>query len=186
MVHADKSGRITAESIAEAITPRTALISLSWANGLTGVVNPIAEISSLCKERGILFHLDATHILGKLFYDLEEVGADFITFNGDHLHAPKGTGGLLIRHGVKCSPFILGGIEQAGHRAGSFNVPGLVALGVASRELIDCRDLLCTETARLRNQLENEMIAGYPEALPLQGARAHPKLHSHRFSRHFK
>lgn len=165
MVSADSTGRVTAQALSETITPRTALISLSWANGLTGVINPIDEIADLCKERGIRLHLDATHVLGKLFTDWDEIPAHFITFNGDHLHAPKGTGGLFIRADAKCSPFILGGIEQAGHRAGSYNIPGLIALGEAAREAIDARDLVCTEVARLRDQFEENIVKAVPEAV---------------------
>jgi len=164
MAEAAPSGMITAQAIADTITPRTALISLSWANALTGVINPVAEIARICKERGILFHLDATHVLGKLFFDLEEVGADYITFNGDQLHAPKGTGGLYIKAGVKCAPLILGGSEQAGYRGGSLNVPGLVALGAAAQEALESRDFVCTEIARLRDKLENGVVEAYPEA----------------------
>lgn len=167
LVNANKSGMVTAEAIAEAITPRTALVSLSWANGLTGVINPVKEISALCHERGIRFHLDATHVLGKLFYELDEIRAHFITFNGDHLHAPKGSGGLYIKEGVKCSPFIVGGIEQGGHRAGSINIPALVAMGQAAVEALESRDYLCTEIARLRDKLEQGIMNEYPEAMPL-------------------
>lgn len=166
MCQANTQGMITAEAIAETITPRTALVSLSWANGLTGVINPVSEIATLCHERGIRFHLDATHVLGKLFYELADVGAHLITFNGDHLHAPKGTGGLYIKHGVICSPFIYGGVEQAGHRAGSFNIPGLIALGQAAAEALDSRDLLCTEVARLRDKLEHGVMQEFPDAVP--------------------
>jgi cysteine desulfurase len=165
MVNANKNGMVTAEAIAEAITPRTALVSLSWANGLTGVINPVSEIAALCHERGIRFHLDATHILGKLFFELEEIGAHLITFNGDQLHAPKGTGGLYIKEGINCSPFIVGGLEQAGHRAGSLNVPALVAMGQAAVEALDTRDLLCTEVARLRDKLEQGIVNEYPQAI---------------------
>lgn len=166
MVDPNKEGKITADAIGDAITPRTAMVSLSWANGLTGVVNSVGDIATLCQERGILFHLDATHVLGKLFYELEDVGADFITFNGDHLHAPKGTGGLYIKEGVTCSPFIVGGIEQSGYRAGSYNVPGLIALGHAAQEALDSRDLLCTEIARLRDRLEVEVQEEVPGSIP--------------------
>jgi cysteine desulfurase len=158
-------GVVTAESIADVITPRTALVSLSWANCLTGVINPMAEIAALCQSRGILLHLDATHVLGKLFYDLEDIKPDYLTFNGDHFHAPKGTGGLFIKQNVKCKPLIIGGLEQAGRRAGDLNVPGLVALGVAAHEALETRDLLCTEVARLRDQLEEGILREYPEAV---------------------
>lgn len=163
MVHADH-GIITAEHLGDAITPRTALISLSWANGLTGVVQPVHAIAKLCQERGIALHLDATHILGKLFYDLEEIKPTFLTFSGDQIHAPQGTGGLLFKEGTKCSSFIVGGIEQGGRRAGSFDVAALIALGQAATEALETRDLLCTEVARLRDKLETQIKAGFPEA----------------------
>lgn len=165
MVEVNKEGKITAQAIAESITPRTALVSLSWANGLTGVVNPVAEISEICKQRGIALHLEATHILGKLFYELEDINPQFITFNGDNIHAPKGTGGLYIKDGIKCSPLIVGGLEQAGHRAGSVNVPACTALGQAAREALEARDLMCTEVARLRDMLEQGILAAVPDAV---------------------
>jgi len=167
MAPADSSGRVTAKAIAEAMTPRTALVSLGWANGLTGVINPIEEIAALCKERGVRLHLDASHVLGKVFCDWEEVPAQFLTFNGDSFHAPTGTGGLFIRGDTSCSPLILGGIDQGARRAGSYSVAGLVALGQAAREAIDARDLLCTETARLRSKLENGIVNAVPGAAVL-------------------
>lgn len=157
-------GKVTPHALVEAISPRTALVSLSWANGLTGVIQPVAELADLCRERGILLHLDATHVLGKLFFQLEDIGADFITFNGDQIHAPKGTGGLWIREGIRCSPFIFGGNDQAGLRAGAVNVGNLVALATAANEAIDSRDLLCSEVSRLRNKLEEEIQKGIPQA----------------------
>lgn len=166
MVYPNKKGQITAQILSEAITPRTAMISISWANGLTGVINPIAEIADLCKERKILLHVDITHPLGKLECNFAESEIAFATFNGDHIHAPKGSGGLYIRGGVKCCPLILGGIEQGGMRAGSYNVAGFVALGCAAKEALDAKDLLCTETARLRDKLERGLVANVPSCVP--------------------
>jgi cysteine desulfurase len=166
MAAADHSGRISAEAVAEELSPRTALVSLSWANGLTGVVNPVQEISQLCNERGVLLHLDASHVLGKIFKDWDEVPAQFLTFGGESLHAPSGTGGLFIRGDVKCSPFILGGMEQGGLRAGNYSIAGLAALGEAAREAIDARDLVCIEVARLRSKLESGIKTLIPEAVP--------------------
>lgn len=160
-IKAGTNGSITIEALGDAITPRTAMVSLSWANALTGVIQPVEEIAALCKERGIRLHLDATHILGKLYF---EPNADLISFNGDHLHGPKGTGALYIKSGVKCSPLLVGGMEQAGYRGGPFNVPGLVGLGIAAVEALECRDLLCMEVARLRDLLEEKVLAGCPEA----------------------
>ncbi len=167
LVELNTKGILTAEALADALSPRTALISLSWANGLTGVIQPLIEISDLCRERGVLLHLDATHVLGKLFYELEDIGADFITFNGDQLHAPKGTGGLYIKQGIKCTPFIIGGADQGGLRAGALNMPGLIALATAVQETLETRDFLCTEIARFRDQLETGIMKGFPQAIPL-------------------
>lgn len=167
VVKASPQGFVTAQALSEVITPRTALIALSYANGLTGVINPISEIVALCKLRGIRLLLDATHVLGKLYVDLKDTEADFISFNGDHLHAPKGTGGLYIRESVKCSPLIVGGIEQAGLRAGSLNVPALIGLGAAAKETHAARDYLCTEIARLKYSFESQLVKRIPDAIVL-------------------
>ncbi len=156
-VNAD--GILTPDALIDAITPRTALVSLSWANGLTGVVHPVAELAEICRERGIWLHLDATHILGKIDFDLDEIAPDLITLNGNHLHAPQGTGGLWIRSGLRLSNLILGGMEQDGRRAGPFSVALLAALSVACEEALAHRDHVAIETARLRNRLETELNA---------------------------
>jgi cysteine desulfurase len=162
MTNPNAKGEITAEAIADAMTPRTALVSIEWANGMTGVIHPVAEIAELCQKRGVRLHLDATHTLGRVYID--EVGADFISFNGDNLHAPKGTGGLFVNSKVNCSPFILGGMEQGGLRAGSVNIPGLVALACAAKQMLEARDYVCTEVARLRDKLEKGVTSGFPQA----------------------
>jgi cysteine desulfurase len=167
LVSPNKQGQITAEIIGEEISPRTALVSLSWANGLTGVIHPIADIAKLCQQRSIALHVDATHVLGKLFFDLDDIGAQFISFNGDHLHAPKGSGGLWVRSGAGCASLIAGGMEQGGLRGGNLNVAALAALGHAATEALECRDLVCTEVARLRDNLETGIAAAFPEAVPL-------------------
>lgn len=164
VVKANSQCQVSAQSLSEVITPRTAMVALSFANGLTGVINPISEIAVLCKLRGIILLLDMTHVLGKLFVDPKELNADFLSFNGDHIHAPKGTGGLFIKEGIKCSPFIVGGMEQAGLRAGSVNVPGLVALGVAAKECLEARDYMCMEIARLKYHFESSLKKRIPEA----------------------
>jgi cysteine desulfurase len=165
-VKPNKEGKVTAEILSKAISARTAMISLSWANGLTGTINPVVEIASLCKQRGILLHLDVTHALGKLYFEIPDIDAHFFSFNGDQIHAPKGSGGLFIKAGTPCRPLILGGNEQGGMRAGSFSVANLVGLGHAAKEAMDSRDLLCMEVARLRDKLEMGIVANYPEAVP--------------------
>lgn len=164
MIEVNAQGIVTAQAVADCLSPRTALVSLSWANGLTGVVQPIAEIADLCRQRGVRLHIEATHVLGKLFYELEEINPDYLTFNGDQLHGPRGTGILYVKQGIRCSPFIFGSADQGGMRAGGLNLPGLAGLATATQEALDSRDLLCTETARLRNQLEQGILKGFPQA----------------------
>jgi cysteine desulfurase len=163
-IEVNSQGIVTLQAVADCLSPRTALVSLSWANGLTGVVQPIAEIAQLCRERGVRLHVEATHVMGKLFYELEEISPDYLTFNADQLHGPKGTGILYIKQGIRCSPFLFGSADQGGMRAGGLNMPGLAGLAAAAQEALDSRDLLCTETARLRNQLEQGILKGFPQA----------------------
>lgn len=165
MARADRTGRITAEALAEEFSPRTALVSVSWANGMTGVINPIQEIAKVCQERGVSLHLEVSHVLGKLYIEWNELPVQFLTFSGDLFHAPAGTGGLFVKRGVHCAPFILGGAEQAGLRAGNYSVAALVALGEAAREAIDARDLLCTEIARLRSKLETGILSQVSDSM---------------------
>lgn len=165
IVSPDAYGQLTEDNLTDAITSRTALVSISLANGMTGVLQPVEEIAALCRERGILLHLDVTHALGKIPYDFSF--ADYITFNGEQLHAPAGTGGLFVREGVPCHPLICGGMEQEGFRAGNLPTALFAALGMAAKEAFDARDYLATEVARLRNRLEAEIVANLSEARPL-------------------
>jgi cysteine desulfurase len=160
----NEKGILTPEVLAHSLTPRTAFLSLSWANGMTGVIQPVHEIAQLCRQRGVRLHLDATHVLGKLFIDLEEISPDYLTCNGEQLHTPRGTGLLYIRRDVSCSPLLFGSADQGGMRAGGINMAGLAALTCAAKEAIDARDLVCTETARLRNRLEQEVIKEISDA----------------------
>jgi cysteine desulfurase len=92
--------------------------------------------------------------LGKLDVDFRKLRIDCITFNGQNIHGPQGTGGLYLREDVELSPFILGGMEQGGLRGGDLNFPALIGLGYAAKEVKENRDLMCTEVARLRDRLE--------------------------------
>lgn len=153
---------ISKKAIEAAITPRTILLSLSVANGLTGIIYPIQEIAELCRDRGIFLHIDITHAIGKVFLDLKTIDPSFITFRGEPLHAPSGTGALFIKSGVKASPFILGGKEQGGLRGGSFSVPNLMALSVAAKELMEAQDFMATEVARIRMVFEDALLEWIP------------------------
>lgn len=148
-------GLVTAQAVGEAMTPRTALVSLSWANGLTGVINPVAEIGALCRDRGVLLHLDASHVMGKLFFELEDTGAHFLTFGGGAIHGPRESGLLWVKKGMRPTSLVLGGPVRTAGAAG---------ISQALAEAVQQRDYVCTEIARLRNKLETGILENIPDS----------------------
>lgn len=159
-------GYITPDAIAESITPRTCLVSLSVSAPLTGVIQPLTEIAALCKQRAILLHVDVTQAIGKIFINFDDLAADFITFNGNQIQAPQGTGGLFARN-IKLQPLIYGEEDTQRIHGGALNVPGLIGLGQAALEADLNKNLYCTEVARLRDNFESQILAKYPEAILL-------------------
>ncbi len=158
LIGVNEYGVVTTEAITELLSSRTALISLSSANALTGVIQPLEKIAQLCSERGVLLHVDVTHTIGKVYEEISAIGADYVTFNAQQLHIPRGAGVLYVRKGLPCSPFIYGGTEQGGLRAGAIDMCALVGLAQALREAHEQRDFMCMEIARLRNKLERGIL----------------------------
>jgi len=148
----DSSGRVDLEKLAALISPRTAMISLSIAHGLTGVVQPIEEISALAKEKGVLLHIDATYGLGKIANPFEH--SDYLTFSGDWIHSVKGSGGLFAKEGKPLIPLIPDQSE--------LDTPSLIALGAAASQASLCLDTMNLEVARLRDRLEEKLTDGKP------------------------
>ncbi len=141
----DECGRLRPEALEEAIKPRVALLSLSWANGLTGVIQPIDDLTRVCQKKGIKIHVDASHVIGKLFFRFADAGIDYLTLEGSRFHCPQGVGALVCQ---KATPLqsLLGSYDM--------NPASLTALAVNMREAQENFDLMCTETARLRDKLE--------------------------------
>lgn len=152
----NSQGLLTRSALEEAITPRTSLVSLSWANGLTGVIHPIHDLAEVCREKGVALHVDASAVIGKLFFRFQDLPIDFLSFEGRKVHAPFGTGGLFIKKDSSLSPLILGESQC--------NVGGLCALATAVETLSSYFDHLCTETARLRDKLEKGIEQGIPDS----------------------
>jgi cysteine desulfurase len=138
----------------------------------------VAEIAELCRERGVWFHLDATHVLGKMPFDLDEIAPDFLSFNGDHIHAPVGTGALFVRSGLRPPSLIVGGKDQDGLRGGSVSAALLVALGVAAAEAHERREQVAMEGARLRAKLEGCGQVLFSGGLPTTACLAFPGVAS--------
>jgi cysteine desulfurase len=149
-------GQITKEMVEEAIKPRTSLLSLSWANSLTGVVHPVADIAEICRQKGIRLHVDASTAIGKLFFHFEDINIDYLTFDGSLIHAPKGTGGVIVKEGISFHPLVAGGAN--------LHVGGFAAIAAALSEASRNFDHLNLETARLRDMLETGIKRGFSDA----------------------
>lgn len=174
----DAQGQIDAAALTALINPRTALISVAMAHGLTGVIQPIDAIARIAKEKGALLHFEATYAVGKI--PMEEMRGDYLTFSGDRIHSVKGSGGLFAKEGAPLVPFILGGSEQGGLRGG-FDIPSFMALSAAAQQASLYLDTMNLEIARLRDLLESQLSGSvlYKDSprLPNTTAVAFPKAH---------
>jgi cysteine desulfurase len=168
----DRHGRVDPDDVRKAIDRRTTLISIMHANNEVGTLQPIKEIAAVARERGVLVHTDAAQSLGKVPVDVNELGVDLLTVAGHKLYAPKGVGALYVRRGVKLEPLIHGAGHEGGRRAGTENVPYLVALGtacaVARQSLPQATDRL----RQLRDRLWERLRAALGDRILLNG---HPE-----------
>ncbi|HEX8948302.1 MAG TPA: IscS subfamily cysteine desulfurase, partial [Dissulfurispiraceae bacterium] len=163
----DKTGMVPPDDLARAITERTFLVSIMAANNETGTIQPVKELSSLAKERGVLFHTDAVQALGKIPVDVEALGVDLLTMSGHKICGPKGVGALYVRKGVVLEPLVHGGKQEGGLRAGTENTIGISGFGKAAE--IASRNLFRMEGIReLRDRLE-EGIKGIIPGASLNG-----------------
>ncbi|QDV36860.1 cysteine desulfurase family protein [Tautonia plasticadhaerens] len=172
VVPCDPDGRISPEAVAEAITDRTALVSVMAANNEVGTINPIREIGRLCRERGVTFHTDASQAVGKIPVDLEEVGADLLSLTAHKFHGPKGIGALFVRRRgarARLVSLVDGGGHERGLRSGTLPVPLIVALGRAAELAAEEGPSDAIRMARLRDRLEDSIR----NLLEDQGIRRH-------------
>jgi cysteine desulfurase len=154
-----KDGRVDPEDVRKAITPKTILITIMYANNEIGVINPIAEIGNIAKEKGIFFATDAVQAVGKIPVDVQKDNIDLLAISGHKIYGPKGVGALYVRRRnprVQLSAIIDGGGHERGMRSGTLNVPGIVGLGaaceIAQKEMAE-------EAARL-SKLRDRLKAG--------------------------
>lgn len=169
----DRYGMVDPEAVREAITDRTILISIMHANNEIGTINPIAEIGKIAKEKGVLFHCDATQAVGKIPVNVEAMGIDLLSCSAHKVYGPKGVGALYVRSRsprVRLTPIIDGGGHERGMRSGTLNVPGIVGFGKAveiccqtmageSRRVLALRERL---REGLMSQLDEVYLNGHP------------------------
>ena len=166
----DENGLVTAEQVEAAITPETILVSIMFANNEIGTIEPIAEIGAVCKAHKVLFHTDAVQAVGHVPIDVKEMNIDMLSMSGHKFYAPKGVGVLYVRTGVRLKNLIEGGAQERSKRAGTENLPGIVAMGKAI-ELI-CGEME-EENARM-TAMRDRLIAGIMEKIPDARLNGHP------------
>jgi cysteine desulfurase len=142
----NNKGQITPEVLESSINPRTALVSLSWAQGLTGVLHPIADLAEVCRKKDVLFHVDGSYVLGKSFFRFQDLGIDFFSLDGSLIHAPKDVGLLFAKAGFPRQEW---GRGESVAKISAFSK----AVGMMQEKF----ELYCMEIARLRDLLERKI-----------------------------
>ncbi len=176
----EPDGCVDLNRLQSALTDRTILVSIMAANNEIGVLQPMAEIGSLCHERGILFHSDAVQAVGKVPVDVETMHIDLMSITAHKMYGPKGAGALFVRSRhpkVEIEPLIDGGGHEHGMRSGTLNVPGIVGLGEACEI---CRRVMPEESRRLsawRDRLKDALVTQLP-GLHINGSMEHRLPHS--------
>ncbi|MEW5832727.1 MAG: NifS family cysteine desulfurase [Campylobacterota bacterium] len=156
-VDVDEYGYVSAERLEEAITDRTILISMMWANNETGMIFPVDEVAAIAKERGILFHTDAVQAIGKVSVDLTKIPVDYLTFSAHKFHGPKGIGGLYVKKGRELPNLLHGGEQMGGLRAGTLNVAYIIGMGLAMKQSVGHIDKMNSDVRALRDRLEDAL-----------------------------
>jgi cysteine desulfurase len=169
VVAVDHFGRVDPDDVRRALRKETAIVSIMHANNEVGTLQPIAEISKICRERGVRLHTDAAQSLGKVQVNVDDLGVDLLTIAGHKLYAPKGVGALYIRRGTRLEPFIHGAGHEAGRRAGTENVPHIVALGVACEVIGRSLAETSLRMRTLRDRLWHRLHAAFGARLVLNG-----------------
>jgi cysteine desulfurase len=160
----DKYGRLDLEQLAEQLDDDTALVTIMYANNETGVIFPIDKISRMVADKAVVFHTDAVQAVGKIPLNLSKSNIDLLSLSGHKLHGQKGVGVLYVRKGTRLSPYMLGGHQEAGRRAGTENVPGIVGLGKACELAAKNIEQENNKVKDLRDKLEGAILENCPDA----------------------
>jgi len=160
----DKLGRLDLAELEGKLDDDTAIVSIMYANNETGVIFPIEKIAEMVTDRGIVFHTDAVQAVGKIPLNLSKSNIDLLSLSGHKLHGPKGVGVLYVKKGTRLSPFMLGGHQESGRRAGTENVPGIVGLGMACELAGQNIEEENNKVKYLRDKLENAILETCPDS----------------------
>jgi cysteine desulfurase len=168
----DGDGRLDLAELERAIRPDTAIVSIMWANNETGVLFPMEEIAQIVHRKKTLFHCDAVQAVGKIPVNLATLPVNFLSLSGHKLHCPKGVGALYVSHRTKFHPFLIGGGQEGGRRAGTENVASIVALGKACEIAADFMEHENRAVRALRDRFESAVLEQVPDCA-VNGDREH-------------
>jgi cysteine desulfurase len=159
----DQNGQIDLRELERAIKPETAIVSVMWANNETGVIFPIHQVAEIVRAKKALFHTDAVQAVGKVPINLAESKINFLSVSGHKLHCPKGVGALYVNRRTRFTPYLIGGGQEHGKRAGTENVALIVALGKAAELAAQFMEHEATEVRALRDDFEKAVLETIPD-----------------------
>jgi cysteine desulfurase len=171
LVPVDKHGLIDPENVRKALTPDTILVSIMLANGEVGTIEPVEEVGEICRNQDVLLHSDAVDAVGNIPVDVRALGVDALSMAGNQFYGPKGSAALFIKKGKRILPFIDGGIQEGGRRAGTEDVPAIVGLGKAAEIAMESMSIRVEKMKKLRDRfishflekIEHAILTGHPE-----------------------
>ena len=158
LVPVDKYGVVDPEKVRKSLREDTVLVSVMHANGEVGTIEPIKEIAQITRENNVVFHTDAVATAGTIPVDVDELGVDALSLAGNQFYGPKGVGALWVRKGMRIMPFLDGGVQEGGRRAGTENVPAIAGLGKAA----ELAKASMTSRTKHLTRLRDRLLAGLP------------------------
>ena len=171
LVPVDKYGVVDPEEVRKSLREDTVLVSVMHANGEVGTIEPIKEIAQITRENNVVFHTDAVATAGTIPVDVDELGVDALSLAGNQFYGPKGVGALWVRKGVRIMPFLDGGVQEGGRRAGTENVPAIAGLGKAA----ELAKASMTSRTKHLTQLRDRLLTGLPGKIGHVVVTGHPQ-----------
>lgn len=167
----DRYGMVDPDDVRNAITDETVLVSVMLANGEVGTIEPLQEIAEICRDRDVLVHTDAVDAVGNVPVDVQALGVDALSLAGNQFYGPKGSAALFLKKGTRILPFIDGGIQEGGRRAGTEDVPAIVGMGKAADIAVQDMESRMAKMQTLRDSLikrlpesiDHTVLTGHPE-----------------------
>ncbi len=153
-----ENGMVHLDELEAAIRPDTCLVTVMYANNEIGSIQPISEIGAICKEKGVFFHTDAVQAVGHLAIDVKEQNIDMLSLSAHKFHGPKGVGALYARKGILLTNIIEGGAQERGKRAGTENIPAIVGMAAALKDVLSRREENEKYVSELRDHLIDELL----------------------------